>query len=390
MHSDELSEYVGISAPLHAMDGWSLLGRSVHCLLRGDHFTAVHLAYYAELRATLAILASQGIGIFDHTHCVIDANGSCYFLKPTRGSGIHQWTWQVFEWWAAEPRAIELIRTVIRPGGESLGTWLEAMNRGQFALESIGTTWLRLWGMDIRKYFGDRQARNDASYWPNTINNQVSMSAAEDLQAVSYIWSNLEPTSASRFATLDKHLLRIVLLQGYIGVTNKRKSSKSGRSGYEREVEALLSNMDMTVSIRSQWKEFLIETEYEEPMVVQLAKGQGMVGGHKHALGVMSRATLLLRIATGASAMLLADAEIDKHQLDFWIQDVGTGRGIWQPEEPPEDLVDLWADVEYELDTIDDWSIGTELSTKGIWAVSSRELSVLGECERIGLWGLGF
>ena len=77
INSDRLSEYIGISAPVHSMDGWSFLGRSIHCLSRGDPYIAVHLAYYAELRAALAILAAQGIGVFSYPHCVIDSEGRC-------------------------------------------------------------------------------------------------------------------------------------------------------------------------------------------------------------------------------------------------------------------------------------------------------------------------
>ena len=35
----------------------------------------MHLGYYAELRAVLAIVASEGIGIFDRLHFVIDEYG---------------------------------------------------------------------------------------------------------------------------------------------------------------------------------------------------------------------------------------------------------------------------------------------------------------------------
>ena len=98
---------------------------------------------------------------------------------------------------------------------------------------------------------------------------------------------------------------------------------------------------------------------------------------------------MLLRLATGASAGLLSDAGIGRERLEFWIQAVGTGRGIWQPKAPPEDLVDLWADVEAALEQIEDSTKGTQPNAEEIWVRESRGMAILGECERVALWGLG-
>ena len=119
-----------------------------------------------------------------------------------------------------------------------------------------------------------------------------------------------------------------------------------------------------------------------------MAKGTAKVGKTSHVVEVMCRATMLLRLATGASATLLSDAGIGREKLDFWIQAVGTERGIWQSGAPPDDLVDLWGDVEVALEQIDSMK-GTKVGSQELWARESRNLAVLGECERVGLWGLG-
>ena len=54
-------EYVAASAPTHLIDGWSYLARAIDALLRGDAPAAVHLGYYAELRAAMSLLAGGGI-----------------------------------------------------------------------------------------------------------------------------------------------------------------------------------------------------------------------------------------------------------------------------------------------------------------------------------------
>src|SRR4051812_31586529 len=55
-----LGQYVAASAPLHALDGWAYVARSLDAAFMGDPDAARHLAYYAELRAALALLAAAG------------------------------------------------------------------------------------------------------------------------------------------------------------------------------------------------------------------------------------------------------------------------------------------------------------------------------------------
>ena len=408
VHSDALAEYIGISAPVHATDGWSLLGRAIHCLLRGDPYSAVHLAYYAELRAAIAVLASQGIGVFDNRHCVIDSAGSCKLVEPRdrkgKPMGSHQWTWQVFRWWAGQQRSADLLRDVIKPEGISLGIWVNAMSRAQPALDVIGTEWLHLWGIDIGRYFADREARNSASYWPTSIDSWNPRTPIENYQAVADMWSMLEPTSESRFTELDKHLLRAVLVDGYFGATERtiggeavgedefqtEEEEMTETDGFSGEVESLLLNMSMNDPAKSLLKDFLTDSGLEQPAVIQMASGTSKVGESNHVVEVMSRAAMLLRLATGASATLLFDAGIERGDLEFWIQAVGTERGIWPPKEPPDQLVDLWNDVDEVLDDIDSWvQEMTERSAHEMWGAESNEFSLLGECERVALWGLG-
>lgn len=59
VNSKELSGYIAASAPTHLIDGWSFYARSTEALLRGDCSTAIHLGYYAELRAAMSILVSS-------------------------------------------------------------------------------------------------------------------------------------------------------------------------------------------------------------------------------------------------------------------------------------------------------------------------------------------
>ena len=101
-----LSEYIAASAVVHNFDGWSYLGRALGSLLVGDQDGARHLAYYAELRAAMAVLASEGIGVFGNEHVVVSPKGKCLQMPPyrlasdpgrPRGPGTHVFVWDALQ-----------------------------------------------------------------------------------------------------------------------------------------------------------------------------------------------------------------------------------------------------------------------------------------------------
>jgi hypothetical protein len=80
-----LREYIAASSVAHCADGWGYLGRSIEAHLRGDGNVSRHLGYYAELRAALGLLASEGIGVFDRNHFVVDRQKSATTSKRPAG-----------------------------------------------------------------------------------------------------------------------------------------------------------------------------------------------------------------------------------------------------------------------------------------------------------------
>src|SRR5262245_10006015 len=54
-----LRQYIAASSFVHCTDGWSFLGRAIDAHSNGDSGAALHLAYYAELRAAMCFLATR-------------------------------------------------------------------------------------------------------------------------------------------------------------------------------------------------------------------------------------------------------------------------------------------------------------------------------------------
>lgn len=76
VHHAALIDYISASAPAHLIDGWSYLSRATDAILRGDLNSAIHFAYYAELRAAMSLLACEGIGVFSGKHPIINKTGT--------------------------------------------------------------------------------------------------------------------------------------------------------------------------------------------------------------------------------------------------------------------------------------------------------------------------
>ena len=60
-----------------------------------------------------------------------------------------------------------------------------------------------------------------------------------------------------------------------------------------------------------------------------------------------------------------------------------------QNQLPPDELYELWSDVEDELDRWDVMRSAAPLDAYVIWKQHSDSLTILSEYEKVALWGLG-
>jgi hypothetical protein len=140
------------------------------------------------------------------------------------------------------------------------------------------------------------------------------------------------------------------------------------------------------------WRRFLTgATERDPPAVLVDARGTDTVASPLQHLQVISRAALLLRIATGACDALLRASSFGITRADFWLRQLGEDRGLWEPGSQ-DDYGELWDDVQGAVEAIEKWR-GTVVPRHASYAGWRKNcpgpIAVLAECERILLWGLG-
>ena len=388
---EHLSEYIAASAPIHYLDACSYLGRAIDSHILGDIGAARHLAYYAELRSAASLLACEGVGIFLNQHFAIDQNGVSHLIS---GLSTHSFAWLALEDWAGQSRSVDLLSTLIQPSGIALAAWLDAF-RAESQLSQIGSRWLRNWGLDLKMFAKDKEARNIASYRPSAFHCCVNPDIDYAARFIQDLWHLFEPSSASIFQQLDRYLLRRSLEEAYESVEGNAPSTSSASStDFEDRIRSMIKTLSLPSSQSVYWGDFLTRRSLpDDSQVICQASETAEVDHPSHHIQVMSRAALLLRIAAGACRLHLETAGHTKHDLEFWWRDIGHRRGFWETNAEPDQLVDLWSDVVVAIDHMADWQEtvrqngGTQTPAGWINACS-LDMQVLEGFERVGFWSL--
>ena len=381
-----LAQRIAASLPSHVLDGWSLLGRAVHCLIKGDTRAAVHLGYYAELRAAVAIVASEGIAIFDRQHFIVTPEGTAHRLRTDDGdpteSGTHRALWPVYDWWVQQPAAVALITRVIEPSGKAIYEWFNEPSRDELSVASATRQWLNEWGLDLKRMSQDRDARNASSYGPSALHGWQTIDHAESVRRVVELWTMFDPTGHSKFEQIDRLVLRNIFLRTFRNQTTRQLGSNKWNIEIGRFVDRFLDGHAENHYVqmdRANWRRFLIEPEGDgSASLLTYASRSSNSNAADFPIEMLSRAALLLRLASGSCGIHLINANAHWESLTFWLHAIGARRGFWELSWYPDDPIELWEDIREILDDIKNGLPGAEY-----------EGSILEECERIGMWGFG-
>jgi hypothetical protein len=372
-HKD-LTGYISASSPAHVIDGWSFLGRAVDAALRGDAYSAIHFAYYAELRAAMSLLASEGVGIFSSHHPVVDDAGSTHSFPPRsdRGVSTHRVVWPVLRYWATLSRAEALLDDLVNPNSIRLTSWLNALG-ASIPVRAVADQWLSSWGLDLAVVDDDHDSRNLASYRPSEFRRPGRLDVSHLAQFVEELWQLFEPGVGRRFPNLERLLLR-----------NAWRKWARGTPAIH-DVESL----GMTNSEASDWVEFLQKSD--DPLPLRLAEKRVPVEDSNCHLRIMSRAALLLFVATASGRRLLSNATYSSNDVRFWWGRHGEDRALWNIGDLPADPQDLWADIAQSINDSTAWRAQHAAGTPSLHEWRTSQASALGSFggfELVGIWGL--
>lgn len=346
---EHLGEYIAASALVHCWDGWTYLGRALNAHGTGVPTIARHLGYYAELRGAMSLMATEGIGVFDDYHFVVSASGTA---APLDRRSTHDAVWLYLEEWA-NAGGTQSIGEVITPESVDLVDWIQAIP-GQPAWKPLGTDWLLRLGLDLKRLALDRDARNGASYRPSAFTASGVPSPVKAADFIIGFMRCLEPQVPAAFNTLDLHFLRRTNESAFRSLTNS--SPLQAPVKFLQTVRAAMAAFDITYDRRVPLESFLLrKVEPDDCTIIRLAEQEDMPSQPTHHMQVMSRAAILLRLATGSVARLFRTAGVSLQSSEWWWTIEGLNRGLWETRPDIEDLVDLWLDIDQGIAGLREW-----------------------------------
>ncbi len=379
-----LAEYIAASVPLHVVDGWSYLGRALQAHLIGDTSAARHLGYYAELRAAMSLLASQGIGVVNHQHFVVTSRTKVTKIRTSEGT--HSMAWQALQWWAERPASSEFVSHAIRPYQRDLASWLGAVP-AYAAWRPRAGDWILDLGLDLHHASADQGSRNIASYRPNRLIASHAVDPRRNAEFAIALWLSLEPTPTG-FAKVDLHFLRRSFEEAFRAIEGSRPFDAPER--FATRVGEFLAGNDVEEPRRALVSAFLRrQTEATDLVLARNAAINSRPSDASHHLHVISRATLLLVLASAAARRLIRAANADFSDAAFWWGLLGVDRGLWPASPAPHDsLLDYWDDIRVELDELQGWLDGGFDNVASLVANCPGSFARLSQLELVALWGM--
>jgi len=354
-------------------------------LLKGDPHRAIHLAYYAELRAASSLLATEGIGVFNKYHFALTARNVATELNTRHRT--HRFLWECLDHWATRPSSGQLFARMVRPYGITLEDWFVSVG-GASALAPQAKAWFIQWGIDLQNFPDDRHARNLSSYQPDGIPDAWYVDGRDSLEFSRDMWAVLEPSTLSRFENIDLSILRIALETLFTSRTGSKANKDPAQ--FKKFVEPIVKSQGLSQSTEGQLLRFLLRGASPHDPLIFSRSQQAAPTGRVEVQAVISRAALLLRVASGSTTMLLKDAGYDAATIAFWAEGLGRGRGLWEGNAPGDPL-DLWADISSLLADLESFQQKYPADQQTFFRMGAelgQVLMGLGGCERVAIWSM--
>jgi hypothetical protein len=376
-----MEEYIASSIIIHSSDGWTYLSRSVESLINGDIASAIHFAYYAELRSAMSLMAHEGVGIFNKKHIWYDAA-----KNPTLfgGYSTHSAVDKGMSAWANLPSKKDLIFSIIKVKNRTLEDWIRETgfsSKTKYST-SVISSWLKKWSIDLHLK-EDQQLRNEMSYRPHFIPTEIDLPGIID--KLSQIWMLLEPTENNRFPLLDQYMLRIALEDVFI----KSKGIKPIGDAYKLFITNIFNRLGEEVA-QALFRFLLRQIEPLDPIIFTEAKKDSDINLNKtEPLPIICRAILMLRLSTGMASRLIENSSVDIADLRFWWEHNAFQHGLIS--EMPSILtpLELFTDISDSITEIGTIQTDNYNNLKSAFENLSGPLFCLKQFERSGIWGLG-
>lgn len=376
-------ETVAFSGPTHCIDGWSYASRALAALLAGDTHAARHLAYYAQLRAGLSILASVGVGVFNGINFAVQKDGSVVRIDPTikastSGMGTHEVVWEALQAWVTDTKSAEEFLRLLLIRNVSVFDCVDTV-WPSFNSQAVADQLINAWGLDLKRGKDEHRYRKISSYVPQAF-NPMHWNPGTTSDLISDFWHLFEPSSGPGFDRLDAFLLRSAFRRQNSIVAGKQ-AMKNGR------LPDRYPDLPDSVKSIASLDFFLGLEDPAEPRLIQLARETTNPALPEE---MIARSVLLLRAALSLNHSNFAAAGLAGGGVALrpWLDQIAIQRGFFDPNSALQEMSDLWSDVQLALEDMENGMNPPAACLHEWFARRPIGLPTVTEAERVGLWSL--
>lgn len=298
----------------HMIEGWRYASAATAAFLNHSEQTALHFAYYAELRAALSLLSWSGIRVKQKSHYYLDSKG---VKKPIDHSPTHTAVWGLWQNWVNRSDAQALFNDHIRlTAGVPLSQVVTAL---QYIKP---TQTIQGWGLDLAKIKDDHNARNISSYEAYWMKSPLSRMKEEDLDLVLMLWKLLLPEEAG--LVFDGSLISFFVKQALPGML-AQLSANNVTPDHESVMEAMeiiADEISSNTGLDPAHIARRLDSSQYDTLPFELASSKDTLPKN-----VLCRAFFLLRLA-----MLAAKSSINltkNNSTSEWLSNWFEHAGLW-------------------------------------------------------------
>ncbi len=357
VHND-MVDYIAASTVIHCFNSWSYLTSAISSFLEGDYGTAVHNAYYSELRSLMSFLAVQGVGIFSNKHIIVDASGTTHKAVV---SGIvpstHVVAKAAFDQWLKEQANTTLLLQSITVKDIPLENWLNQAGFSSLLAGKTSAQLLNNWSLDINLLENEHDLRNFVSYRPQNFDFGIlrhSDNIRNRLETILGIWDMCEP---SRF-------FELFILRRTLDDLNNARTAHPYSDEDDATVSKLVEELGLNPNGAQKYIVDFLKRRLKNTDNVLLNHARTFFVSNPvleietEPAGIISRACLLLLTVTNVVTNLIKSTGTNVSELMHWHNNLGIKLGYWEAGNSPEDFVDLWPEISDEIVEINAWLIG--------------------------------
>lgn len=386
LNAGQMVKLVAACGPNHCLDGWGYLARSVSALVSRDGHSAKHMAYYAQLRAAMSILAISGVGIFNCLNICVDANGAIHKLENNKendnGKNTHSIVWPALDAWLRIDANAARFLSAITLHGSNLKDALHSIWPSKQPA-SIVVPLIDAWAFDLNIASKHHDQRNISSYSPHDL-NAIPCSFQDEMDFLSETWRSLEPSTPNGFVQLDNHMLRRMFQ-----MIHQRDNSALDPANQTpltgSPVAFRYSELQPTLQ-QAVPKAFLLDQAgADEPQLFRLASTDGST-----PRAMISRAVLLLRAATALNVLTLNEAGFSQDGTDIrpWIDPLLVHRGIVAADALPDRMADLWDSTKFAVEDFRETLTNCAYEPHAFFTADLNGTPDVTQMERAVMWGI--